>query len=96
MAKMASLHAEGYNDNDLLKGKMRLQDYTISDKKYWQAGRDYERERIVKLIRDRVSSAKEYSETGQITAMQKVVSYEDLEAISEAIVYGIEKEVNEL
>ncbi len=75
---------------------MGLTDYTISDKKYWQAGRDYERERIIKLIRSRVSSAQEYAKTGQITAMQRQVSYEDLEAISEAIIYGIEKEINEL
>ena len=31
---------------------MGLTDYTISDKKYWQAGRDYERERIIKIIED--------------------------------------------
>ncbi len=71
---------------------MGLTDYTISDKKYFQAGVEYERERIVKLIRDRVAGAKEYGKTGQITAMQRAVSYEDLEAISEAIIYGIEKE----
>jgi hypothetical protein len=29
---------------------MGLTDYTVSDKKYWQAGRDYERERIIKLL----------------------------------------------
>jgi|688.fasta_scaffold52467_12 hypothetical protein len=29
---------------------MGLTDYTISDKKYWNAGRDYERERIIKLL----------------------------------------------
>jgi hypothetical protein len=29
---------------------MGLTDYTIGDKKYWNAGRDYERERIIKLL----------------------------------------------
>jgi hypothetical protein len=29
---------------------MGLTDYTISDKKFWQAGRDYERQRIIKLL----------------------------------------------
>jgi hypothetical protein len=48
--------------------------------------------RIIKLIRDRVAGAKEYGQTGQITAMQRSVSFEDLEAISEAIIYGINKE----
>jgi hypothetical protein len=33
---------------------MGLTDYTISDKKYWQAGRDYERDRIIKRIQERV------------------------------------------
>jgi hypothetical protein len=51
-----------------------------------------ERERIIKLIRDRVAQAKEYGKTGRITAMQRNVTFEDLEAISEAIIYGIEKE----
>jgi hypothetical protein len=50
------------------------------------------REYIIKLIRDRVSKAKEYADNGQVTAMQRKVSYEDLEAISEAIIYGIEKD----
>ena len=54
-----------------------------------------ERGRIVNLIRDRISRAKEYAKTGQLTAMQRPVSFEDLEAISEAIIYGIEKEANE-
>jgi hypothetical protein len=31
---------------------MGLTDYTISDKKYWQAGRDYERQRIIKLLEE--------------------------------------------
>jgi hypothetical protein len=51
-----------------------------------------ERERIISLIKDRVSGAKEYAKTGQIRAMQRDVTFEDLEAIAEAIVYGIEKE----
>ncbi len=51
-----------------------------------------ERERIIKLIRDRVAGAKEYGKTGRITAMQRDVTFEDLEAISEAIIYGINKE----
>jgi len=29
---------------------MGLTDYTISDKKYWQAGRDYENKRIIQLL----------------------------------------------
>lgn len=29
---------------------MGLSDYTISDKKYFQAGVEYERERIIKLV----------------------------------------------
>ena len=71
---------------------MGLTDYTVGDKGYWNAGRKYERERILKLIRDRVAKAKEYADNGQVTAMQRPVSYEDLYAISEAIIYGIEKE----
>jgi hypothetical protein len=51
-----------------------------------------ERERIIKLIRDRVEGAKEYAKTGQIKAMQRDVTFEDLEAIAEAIIYGINKE----
>jgi hypothetical protein len=58
----------------------------------WQEAELFTEEYIVTLIRDRVSRAKEYAKTGQITAMQRAVSYEDLEAISEAIIYGIEKE----
>ena len=58
----------------------------------WAQGADYMREYIIKLIRDRVSKAKEYADNGQVTAMQRKVSYEDLEAISEAIIYGIEKD----
>ncbi len=51
-----------------------------------------ERDRIISLIKDRVSGAKEYAKTGQIRAMQRDVTFEDLEAISEAIIYGINKE----
>lgn len=29
---------------------MGLTDYTISDKKYFESGRNYERERIIKII----------------------------------------------
>lgn len=31
---------------------MGLTDYTISDKKYFQAGVEYERERIIKLLEE--------------------------------------------
>jgi hypothetical protein len=31
---------------------MGLTDYTISDKRYWMAGREYERKRIVKILMD--------------------------------------------
>ncbi len=34
---------------------MGLTDYTISDKKYFQAGVEYERERIIKNIQERVN-----------------------------------------
>jgi hypothetical protein len=51
-----------------------------------------ERERIIKLIRDRIEGAKEYAKTGQIKAMQRDVTFEDIQAISEAIIYGINKE----
>lgn len=30
---------------------MGLTDYTISDKRYWQAGVDYERKRIIALLK---------------------------------------------
>jgi hypothetical protein len=51
-----------------------------------------EQERILKLIRDRVAKAKEYADNGQVTAMQRPVSWDDLYAISEAIIYGIKGE----
>jgi hypothetical protein len=69
--------------------------YTLQSET-WAQGADYMREYIINLIRDRVSKAKEYADNGQVTAMQRKVSYEDLEAISEAIIYDIEKETNEL
>jgi hypothetical protein len=34
---------------------MGLTDYTVSDKGYWQSGRNYERERITKLALDWIS-----------------------------------------
>ncbi len=68
---------------------------SLEQKRYFNSGVEYERERIIKLIRDRVAAAKEYGKTGQITAMQRAVSHEDLEAISEAIIYGITKESDE-
>ncbi len=58
----------------------------------WYEGYEMATNDIIKLIRDRVAQAKEYGKTGRITAMQKDVTFEDLEAISEAIIYGIEKE----
>jgi hypothetical protein len=54
--------------------------------------KDQEQERILKLIRDRVAKAKEYASNGQVTAMQRPVSWDDLYAISEAIIYGIKGE----
>ena len=33
---------------------MGLTDYTLGDKKLWQAGRDFERERIIKIITKRM------------------------------------------
>lgn len=36
---------------------MGLTDYTISDKKYWQAGRDYERQRIIKIAQSVTATA---------------------------------------
>jgi hypothetical protein len=37
---------------------MGLTDYTISDKKYWQAGRDYERKQILKYLNERIDDFK--------------------------------------
>lgn len=34
---------------------MGLTDYTISDKKYFESGRKYERERIIQLLRSQVT-----------------------------------------
>lgn len=44
---------------------MGLTDYTIGDKKLWQAGRDFERERIVKLIQDTYAN-EAYNELGSL------------------------------
>jgi hypothetical protein len=40
-------------DWEIEENNMGLTDYTISDKKYWQAGRDYEDKRIIKLLEER-------------------------------------------
>lgn len=44
---------------------MGLTDYTIGEKKLWQAGRDFERERIVKLIQDTYEDVA-YQERGSL------------------------------
>ncbi len=67
-------------------------DDVLAINEFVEISKRQERERIIKLIRDRVAGAKEYGKTGRITAMQRDVVFEDLEAISEAIVYGINKE----
>jgi hypothetical protein len=67
-------------------------DDVLAINEFVEIAKKQERERIIKLIQDRVAGAKEYGKTGQIRAMQRDVAFEDLEAISEAIVYGINKE----
>jgi hypothetical protein len=44
---------------------MGLSDYTVGDKKLWQAGRDFERERIIKLIQDTYAD-EAYNELGSL------------------------------
>ena len=78
---------EDFDDDSFLDDD-DMADYNLG----YQAGAMEERDRILKLIRERVAKAKEYADNGQVTAMQRPVSYEDLYAISEAIIYGIEKE----
>jgi hypothetical protein len=70
---------------------MGLTDYTISDKKYWQAGRDYENERIVKLLEGRIETIKAQGDWGFITAMGQPVEPQDAIAITEAIIYAIKE-----
>lgn len=40
---------------------MGLTDYTVSDKKYFESGRKYERERIIKLLEDYIPNFYELS-----------------------------------
>jgi len=44
---------------------MGLSDYTISDKKYFQAGVDYERERILGLRKQIINCVVDYGLSGE-------------------------------
>lgn len=56
-------------------------------------GSRLERERIIKLLEDRLTQAKDTNESfGQITAMRIPVEFDQLEAITEAIIYLIKGE----
>ena len=52
-----------------------------------------ERERIIKLLEERLATAKETKKAnGQITAMRVPVDYDQLEAFVEAFIYAIKGE----
>lgn len=52
---------------------MGLTDYTVGDKKLWQAGRDYERERIIKLLEDTYADEK-FGELGSFEFTGDIVN----------------------
>jgi hypothetical protein len=59
----------------------------------WAQGVEYERDRIIKLLEDRLSQAKSFE--GDITAMQVIVDVEVLEVIVHAMIHAINQEQDE-
>ncbi len=59
----------------------------------WDTAEAHTEQRIIKLLEDRLTGAKETKKlNGQITAMRVSVVYEQLEAITEAIIYAIKND----
>jgi 3-hydroxyacyl-CoA dehydrogenase len=59
----------------------------------FEDGRNKERERIINLLEKRLTKAKDTHEAfGQITAMRIPVEFDQLDAITEAIIYAIKEE----
>lgn len=68
---------------------MGLTDYTISDKKYWQAGREYEHRRIIALVEKRLNYIRDLPDSELITAMQIPVDKYQAVAIIQATLFAI-------
>lgn len=61
----------------------------------YQYGVEAERERIIKLLEDRLEKAVIFGSQGRVTAYQKDINIDDLEHIVMAIIYAIKEDKNE-